>query len=159
MLKRILMKSLARDFCTGSSSFTQRSASFVVPTEQDTALGALLQNLCQSASGVLYQQCGRWREAKAALQGTLAAGEGCPGEQVILHTEQCWPRMVGQSRQGSIRIFQLENVFPFSVIYIILKSEYIYFTGKRVMFPLTPPLCPSYLFLLAHNKWTTLWKK
>lgn len=102
MLKRILIKVLARDFCAGSSSFTQRSASFVPPTVQDIAEGALLQNLCQSASGVLYQWWGRWRKAKAALQRSLVAGEGCPGEQMSLHTEQCWSRMVGQSRQGRI---------------------------------------------------------
>lgn len=94
-----------------------------------------------------------------SLQGRLVAGEGCPGEQVILHTEQCWPRMAGQSRQSSIRIFQLGYVLPFSVIYIVLKIEYVYFTGKRVIFPLTPLLCPSRLFLLAHSKWATLWKK
>lgn len=152
MLKRNLIKVLARDFCTGFSSFTQRSASFVVPTVQDIALGALLQNPCQSAPGVLYHWRGRWRGAEAALQGSLLAGEGCPGEQVILHTEQRWPRMAGQSRQGSVGIFQLQNVFPFSVIYIIVKTEYVYFTGKRVIFPLTPPLCPYYLFLLAHSK-------
>lgn len=124
MLKRILIKVLARNFCAGSSSFTQRSASFVLPTVQDIALGALLQNLCQSASGVSYQWWGRWREAEAALQGSLVAGGGCPGEQMIPHTEQCWPRMGGQSRQGSIGNIPARKCLSL--------FSYIHYTENRV---------------------------
>lgn len=97
--------------------------------------------------------------SRGSSAGSLAAGEGCPGEWVILHTKQCWPRVVGQSRKGNIGIFQLENVFPFSVKYIILKSEYVYFTGKRIIFPTHSPALSFLLVSLGPKQKSNPMKK
>lgn len=128
MLKRILIKVLARDFWAGSSSFTQSSVSFVLPTVCEIVLGTLLQILCQPASAVEVS----WRASDPSQQGRQCwPSLGSPTHKqalallMDLSTGDCQPGMVGQSRQGT-----MGNIPPSKCL---SPSTYIYYTGNRVL--------------------------